>query len=214
MDAGDKILTDESESTPEDRISPCDTARLDDGELGERRLLSEEEIEDRLSSLSQEEWLRLAGYGRSLTHGPDGDDLVQAACARILEGGRAWPENMKIVPFIYQVMRSVLDQWVSTSNPRPISVDGLSEGQLRTVEKASATVITAERELLAKRELKEIEGLFSDDEKATWVLTGIEDDLSSKEVQELSGMTFNEFEAARKRVGRRLLQHKKDEAFK
>lgn len=211
---GIKILTDESESTPEDRISQCDAARGDDGEVGERRLLSEEEIEDRLSSLSQGDWLRLARFGRNLTRGPDGDDLVQAACARILEGGRAWPENMKTVPFIFQVMRSVLDQWVSAASPKPISVDGLSEGQMRAVENASATAITAERELLAQRELKEIEGLFSDDEKATWVLTGIEDDLSAKEVQELSGMTFNEFEAARKRVGRRLLQHKKDGAFK
>jgi DNA-directed RNA polymerase specialized sigma24 family protein len=214
LDKGGKILQDESETAPEDRLSQCDTARGDGDEVGERRALSEEEIDERLSSLSQGDWLKLVGYGRSLTRGPDGEDLVQAACVRILEGGRSWPVNMKTVPFIFGVMRSVLDQWVSKGSLKTVSVDGLSEGQVRIVGNAAATTITAERELLAKRELKEIEGHFSEDEHATWVLTGIEDGLPAKEVQELSGMSSHEFEAARKRVGRQLRQYKKDGTFK
>jgi DNA-directed RNA polymerase specialized sigma24 family protein len=206
-------LVDESESQSEDRLSQCHTLG-ETGETGGQRQLSEEEVEERLSSLTQADWLKLAKYGRGLTRGPDGDDLAQAACVRILEGGRGWTENMKTVPFIFGVMRSILDQWRSKGSLKTVPIDGMSGGQLRAFEVKAADTITAERELIAKRELKEIEALFLDDENATWVLTGIEDDTPAKEIQEFSGMSLNEYEAARKRVARRLMRCDRDGTFK
>jgi DNA-directed RNA polymerase specialized sigma24 family protein len=174
----------------------------------ERRHLSQEEIEERLSALVHSEWLRLVRFARALT-ATDAEDLAQTACLRVLEGGRGWPRDVSTLAFLFNVMRSVADQWHSKGKLPIFSIDGMSAGQIQTVDLAAASPLTPERHLAAREELKEIEALFEDDQNATWVLIGLEDDVASNDIQELAGMSLQEYEAARKRVARRLMRYER-----
>jgi hypothetical protein len=121
--------------------------------------LSPAEIVKAISSLADGDktaLVKIAGaYARKTPY--TGEDLIQEAFARVLEGRRAWPKEVSVTLFLGGVVRSIAWEW-KTEFPDKES-DGGDTG-------------AEERSAIAKIDAGKIIALFEDDPIAQKIVMG------------------------------------------
>lgn len=181
--------------------------------------LSEGEVKEALEALSQADLLRLGQVARRFEgRGCSGDDLLQEAILRVLDGTRVWKRGMRAAPFLYSAMKSIADAGYkkkTVENNAESSTD--AEGNEKVSVSAARNEVTpsAEEALIQtekeeaweqgiKARLSEVQALFQGHEHANWVLMGQMDGCAVKEVCEMSGMTRTQYDSARRHIRRTL----------
>lgn len=175
-------------------------------------LASTQEAALTLRDLSQADLLRLKQIAKMRSSGLaslDWEDLVNEAVARVLAGTRRWPKSVPFIAFMAQTIRSVaseewrrLDQAQVTLESEMASTD---DGEpITSLADIAANPIHPEREVIARRTLREIEALFVDDAEAHQVLSGLAQGLAPAEIQTDSGMSPIQYASAQKRIRRGL----------
>jgi DNA-directed RNA polymerase specialized sigma24 family protein len=119
----------------------------------------------------------------------DHEDLLQEALCRVLSGARAWPRDLKALPFLWGVVRSIAWEWRSeTPDAMPDGADPAGE----------------ERRAIAGLDVAKIIALFDDDPAAQMIVRGMMEGARGQELQELSGLDGTDYESKRTKIRRRI----------
>ena len=138
-------------------------------------------------------------------------DIVQESIRRVLSGSRPWPKSEPFMNFMAGVIKSVADYEnrrgssdgrLIVSSETDIHKKDASDNLIENHPSFDDSVI--ERELMAAEELKNIESIFEDDEKALAIVMGREEGFTGSEIQEMFGMSKTAYESAAKKVNRRM----------
>lgn len=182
--------------------------------------LSRTEVETELISLSPADYRRIKimarTYSRGLTY-LSSEDLIQETYIKLMAGERVFPRNIQPVTVVINAMHSeasncrereklgAIDHHVDVSAMSK-TIDG-DEGATAVIPKNE---VTPERILEAKRDFSAIEALIADDADLQDVAAAWSLELRGKEASEYLGWEMNRYEAARKRLVRRLEAMKGD----
>lgn len=176
-----------------------------------------DEIDVILTSLSQPDLLKLGKLaklrGRHV-RGLDPQDLLQETIGRIYEGTRRWPRKLEMLPFMDGSLRSVASQYylkVKEEHAVMVYEELESSDQERDalIERVADTrpgppdALNATQELA--QELKRVEGLFQDDERALEVLMWKAEGYEASEIRREMGITQTEYDSTITKIRRRLL---------
>jgi hypothetical protein len=177
-------------------------------------LLSEAEIDEILSNLSDAEWARARSIARLCANGLTGwtgDALLGEAIAKLYEGDRNWRRGKPYWYVLAGAMRSI--RWNTRKKEKNGPIDpfktvdtgaGYSddEDELPGVVKEDDSTPMAIVD--GRSQLKYIESLVADDEDAGMLLMAWAEGLRGKEAADELGWDMNRCEAARKRLMRKL----------
>lgn len=170
-----------------------------------------------LSVADHERLRRIAkSYAMGLGHYPHESpaaDLLQEAVMRTLEGKRRWRRGVDFIHHLDRTMKSIGHSWrkrhKSTASldeerdtPSDLSESGVEPKQVWLVRRE----VGPHKVLSAKEALNVIGCAFRSDSAAAQVIDGWRMDLTGPEIQELSGMSKKEFDAAVRRIRYRLPQ--------
>jgi RNA polymerase sigma-70 factor (ECF subfamily) len=157
-----------------------------------------------MNLVSKMDLLRLKAIARLHARGlpPDvgWDDLLQEAMTRVLTGARRAPAGVPIVAFLAGIMRSL-----SSEHWRRVRRTRGSSGSPQDLEPLDQ-VPGPERQLCARQQLAAIRGLFADDPVALQIIAGMGEGLAAEQICAAAGISRKEYDAARKRMRRRLLR--------
>jgi DNA-directed RNA polymerase specialized sigma24 family protein len=136
------------------------------------------------------------------------EDLLQDAMIGLLSGDRRWPRGVHTLVVLKTAMHSIASNMRKRINKGPIdrrvavevATGEDDEHQVEVVVTDTTPVDVAN----AKSELKAIQGLVAGDEEAELVVEAWADGLRGKEAAEALGFDMKTYEAARKRMIRRL----------
>ncbi|MFM0628408.1 hypothetical protein [Paraburkholderia xenovorans] len=179
--------------------------------------LSKREVEEELQKLSEADWTRAEIYAGFLSRslaGCDGNDLLQMAIEKFLNMRRRWPRGLEPLKALFGAMRSISSNELKKETKGPIDTfavvsttdESPDEGQTRPYAVAT-TQETPEDVLIARQLVEQIEAELSDDEEAGLLfMLWIEGTRGAEAVAEL-GWDPKRFDAARKRLLRRLAPH-------
>lgn len=179
-----------------------------------------DEFEQAIEGLGPLDGRRLSRAADVLAIGTSmsGEDLMQEAIMRVLDGSRPWPEGLPLLPFLRGVMRSIADgdRDKAKVSPvrRPASIYG-SEGTLvidRPTDAPSQEEQYAEEEEWS-RVRQGIEELFVDDFAAQILLEGIMDGIEGEELRALTELDPTAYASKRKLISRRLAKLKAKEGL-
>ena len=138
------------------------------------------------------------------------EDLVNEAVARSLAGARAWPRSIPFIAFLAQTIRSI----ASEERRRLDHEQTCVEADLRSGEDDDQPIaglavnhITPERELIARKTLKDIENLFHDDQEAKSILHGFGQGATPEQIQASAALTPTQYASAQRRIRRRLARY-------
>lgn len=172
------------------------------------------QIEEALAGLSNADLLRLKRVAQLRAHGlpqMNWEDLLQEAIARALAGSRGWPAGVPFLAFMLQTMRSIANEaWLSARRSGIALESDFESGEVNSdarefrLEELAADEVNPEREAMARDALRCIEVFFAEDSDATAVLKGLAQGLSPEETQVQGRMTPLRYEAAQKRIRRKL----------
>lgn len=172
------------------------------------------QIEEAISGLSNTDLLRLKRVAQLRTFGlPDmnWEDLLQEAIVRALAGSRAWPSGVPFLAFLVQTMRSIANEAWRNAQRSNITLESEFESAETNsdtrefrLDDMATNDINPEREVMARDALRRIEALFTKDSDATSILIGLAQGLSPQEIQSQGEMTLARYEAAQKRIRRKL----------
>jgi DNA-directed RNA polymerase specialized sigma24 family protein len=148
-------------------------------------------------------------YGRGLPPEVGWADLLQEACARVLDGSRKCPEGLPMVPFLAGVMRSIRAEHCRRARRHTAHVPQMlaeldPAGDLASGERDRAPEL--ERSLMAMELLTEIYRLFTDDPRTLQVIEGLFEGLSPDQIRAKYDMTKTDYDSTRKRMRRTLLR--------
>ncbi|MBX9868234.1 MAG: hypothetical protein K2X63_00410 [Burkholderiaceae bacterium] len=183
-------------------------ANLDSDQF-EQQNLTNQEIESVLRGFSDADWVRASKMAEFYSHnvpGITGDDLLQTAIVRFLSGFRRWPEKTAPLVVLSNVLKSIAngirkkeDRVFDPNLQIQFSDD---EDVREVVEPVDETSIPDK--LFARNSLQTIEQLVQGDEIAELVLMAWAEGLRGVEAAEAAGLTAKEYDAARKRLDRKL----------
>ena len=174
-----------------------------------------EECKAALAALSQAEMIRLRRAADQLVG--DGvmgrDDLIQESYCRVLAGSRPWPSDARLLPFLINVMKSVVSS--ERQKRRRSEKDGSAVRAPLSLHDAGGLVIDAEdpdpnieERLVAnagaaefRREMLE---LFADDEVAQIFVEGIAEGMQGEELRQLTDLDQTAFNSKRRLIRRRI----------
>jgi hypothetical protein len=172
-------------------------------------------------ALSPEDKIRLDVYAEQQARirqrcapGITGSDLLQGAWTAVLEGRRKWPlRRISFLSFLLGVVMSISGDLPRTKAGR-LAAATVSEHSLlpetdgvtssRPLEDLVATTDSPEAIAIAKEQFAAFQRSFEDDEPAWYVLECVSEDLSGPEIQKKLGMSAADFNAATKRIARRV----------
>ena len=148
-------------------------------------------------------------YGRGLPPEVGWADLLQEACARVLDGSRKCPEGLPMVPFLAGVMRSIRAEHCRRARRHTAHVPQMlaeldPAGDLASGERDRAPQL--ERSLMAMELLTQIDRLFADDPRALQIIEGLFEGLSPDQIRAKYDMTKTDYDSTRKRMRRTLLR--------
>jgi len=189
-----------------------DVSTDDEGDDADR--YTPEEIKSALAELSKADMGRLLDMSEYLAKRCrlSGDDLLQEACCRALEGRRRCGRRTSIVGFLWGVMRSLASEEIEAikGNRRPVLASELVRDGDRdagpdvlTDEVAPGDVAMVSR-IHDNAVLEKIEALVGGDEQLAMLLEGLKDNLRGEALQELLGTDVKGLAALRKRLKRSL----------
>ncbi len=186
--------------------------------MAEQTSSSPAEVSQAIEALSDADALRLikaaGAHLKKVGHlklGRSPEDLLQEAITRTLSGERSWKKGISFVFHLDQAMRSICSSWRKSAsraeredgNEIPASARlGLMDEGDSVLEQALSREADPEHELLAKQEVERITSQFADDRIASEVLAGWKMGLDGPEIQELSGISEKEHQAAVRRIRR------------
>lgn len=191
-----------------------------------------EDISGAIDELGQADLVRLNHFAANRIYrigpraacGRAGDDLLQTAVERLLDGKRHWyPEKTGILRCLLGVIRSISSAWAGSlkrnaSSPEyatleadliregeegeelsPFDALGAGNGAPNVEEQA----IEAETEAERKAHADEIEASCADDEPASIVILGWQSDMDGPAIQKDFGWTETEYRTTVRRIQRR-----------
>ncbi|HXU94581.1 MAG TPA: hypothetical protein VFP33_13075 [Gallionella sp.] len=176
--------------------------------------LSRIEVETELTNLSAADIRRIKIMARTYALGLvylSAEDLMQETFTKLLMGNRVFPRNVRPVTVVISAMHSEASNCREREQTGAIDhhVDVSAMSQSMDDDEATAVVIptnevTPERILLARRSFAAIEALVADDADLQDVATAWSLELRGKDAAKYLGWDMNRYEAARKRLMRRL----------
>ncbi|APA86021.1 hypothetical protein BJG93_11880 [Paraburkholderia sprentiae WSM5005] len=182
--------------------------------------LSKREVEEELLKLSEADWARAEVYAGFLSRslaGCDGNDLLQMAMEKFLNMRRRWPRGLEPLKALFGAMRSISSNELKKQTKGPIDTFAVvsttdepppEEGQLQAY--ASATTQETPEDVLVGRQLVwQIEADLADDDEAGLLFMVWIDRTRGAEAAAVLGWNKKRFDAARKRLLRRLAPHDK-----
>lgn len=138
-------------------------------------------------------------------------DLLHEALTRCLDGRRHWPLDVPFPIFLFHAMKSIS----SADRRLHSSKFVIQASQLETelwrdplgslgemAPSAEADCIRLEDIRLGESLIAALRAEFHSDADVNAIMSGWPDELGSREIIESSGMTFKEYDAARKRIER------------
>jgi hypothetical protein len=176
--------------------------------------LSSAEVRQELENMSTADRVRverLAQYAFAGVSGMSDEDLLQEAYTKLMSGERIWRRGFAAVPAIASVLDSMASNLRKREANSPIetgtiiaATEVIDDADLlvRNVEPIAA--MTPEDAAYDSQQLKKLEALLADDEEATLVAWEWAMGRRGKEAIEALGMSENQYEAARKRLMRKL----------
>lgn len=180
--------------------------------------LSQEEIHAAIDGLTGADFKRArrwASRRASNLPGWAGDDLLSEAMCKLLAGERVWPRNVQPLIVLAGVVKSI------SSNVRKGAASGAIDHNVRVdVDIAdeefdhtqhgvdSIDNRTPEASVEAKSELIALSNLLKGDDHVELVAMAWMDNLRGKEAAEAAGLDEKTYDAARKRLMRKLDEHR------
>lgn len=165
------------------------------------------EVAAALQQMSRADRVRLEHFARLRAAGLQGlewEDLLHEAIDRVLSGARKWPRSVPLVAFMCGTMRSISgDLWREGRHKSEVALPTSGEGDLGSYDLADSSP-DPERQVIARRTLKNIFSLFQGDDDALAVLNGLGDGSSPEEIQKSNGITPTRYANAQKRIRRRV----------
>ncbi|MBO3034772.1 sigma-70 family RNA polymerase sigma factor [Burkholderia pseudomallei] len=176
--------------------------------------LSPAEVKQELEKMSPADWVRverLAKWAFSGVAAVSHEDLLQEVCAKLLSGERVWHRGYAAVPAIASVLDSMASNYRKRETNGPIdtgtvveAADVMEETDLLVHHVEPVHTITPEDATSDAQQVTRLEALLADDEEATLVAWEWAEGRRGKEAAEALGMNENQYEAARKRLLRKL----------
>jgi DNA-directed RNA polymerase specialized sigma24 family protein len=183
--------------------------------------LSQAEVVAAIQAMPDAEYKRLAGQSAYMSWSVPGmtdSDLLHEALTRLFSGQRHWKRGVDLGATVYMIMESVARDSRKRAKKAPIDqyavvtesggVDEVVVGVLKKSEVATAAgtpeTIVGSREVLAK--LMELAAGDADEES---VLLSWAEGLSGKEAADSASINMKEYDAARKRLNRKIAAVKK-----
>jgi hypothetical protein len=133
---------------------------------------------------------------------------MQDAVTQTLSGQRSWNKSVSFVQYLIGVIRSISSHWKEQFDPDSALLESEAvyaspEGKEKNLFlDAPSTAPDAERLIMARQEIKQIEILFSDDHQALEVITGWRLEMSGPEIQKELGISQKEHETIARRIRR------------
>ncbi len=171
------------------------------------------EVAAALAALSDADLVRLKRVAQLRSAGLNvitWEDLVNEAVARSLAGARVWPLHIPFIAFMAQTIRSIASEERRRVEHEQTSAETdlrSSEDDDHPIADRAVNDITPEREVIARRTLSAIEGLFQDDQEATAILQGFAEGATPEQIQASAALTPTQYASAQRRVRRRLARH-------
>lgn len=176
--------------------------------------LSPAEVKLELEKMSPADWVRVERIAMRAFTSPGAashEDLLQEACAKLLGGERVWHRGYPAVPAIASVLDSMASNMRKRITNGPIDGHTLVESD-DAMEDTSVLVHNAEPiqtvtpEMLTSdaQQVARVERLIGEDDDAVLVACEWAEGRRGQEAIESLGMEKNQYEAARKRLVRRL----------
>ena len=176
-----------------------------------REIATKEESADALRQLSDAALLQLGKIARLRAiglHAVDGQDLLNEAIVRMLDGSRRRPRDVPLVVFLGQTMRSIAsDHWRRLEKPVVIAASELGANQQTgelVMDNAADPGSSPECQASAAETLARIDEVFRDDDDALRVLAGMAIGRSPQEIQAETGMDKTRYASTQRRIRRRL----------
>ena len=172
-------------------------------------------------AMTQEDKIKLDIYAaqqvrlrQKYAPGVSGTELINEAMLRVYEGDRAW--RLRKVPFLQFMIGTVrsIGGDLKRTNEGKIAAASISDGDIEQADDMPGprlpldhrymSLDTPEQIAIANEQLAAIQSDFEDDEPAWYVLECTIEGFSGPETQRRLGMTPKDFNAARKRIARRI----------
>lgn len=170
-----------------------------------RAYATDEDVEKALSSLSDEDLLRLdlgADYLVSRSEIISPEKLLKKTVESVLAKSRQWPTDVEFVVFLLNAMRSIADGYRRKQSRMFRLLDNEDLGS--DSGSPEEQLLEAEHEKFVHARYQEIWELFSGDDMATAILCGREDNLSPKEIQDNFEISETQYASTLRRMRRKI----------
>jgi len=179
-------------------------------------VLSVSDFKERVSSLSEAEWIKLGTSADYLCLGLaiEGEDLLHIALCKAFEGKRKCPVNLPTIVFIYGVMKSLVYAYLKKRQHDPLaqSIDIVVEDDLLEALDLKPNIDTPEEILIANQMLDKINKSFSGNEIIEMVLMAQLDGYSPKEIQNLVGLSPVQYASTLTAISRKVRKLDQEES--
>ncbi|MFZ5894764.1 MAG: hypothetical protein ACOY0T_27115 [Myxococcota bacterium] len=141
----------------------------------------------------------LAGLGLGI----DGDDLLQEALARTLDGKRQWRKSISFVRHLMETMRSIASHARDSMKACNAILDA-SEDAASTADglPLKSHMGDGERIAAANEQLAKICQVFKDDDEVGLVMQGLANEMKGPEIQQDLGLNETQYETIMTRLRR------------
>jgi DNA-directed RNA polymerase specialized sigma24 family protein len=186
-------------------------------ESADPQRLSYQEVLDALNAMSELDWKKAEWIAQAMGHrlpGMTAEDLLQEVCTRFLSGERRFPKGHHTLVVLKTAMRS------EASNVRKAGRASLIDSSYRTDpagESEDPRLVaqavdrrSPEVEEIAKQQLESLSQRCAGDENAELVMMAWADGLRGDAAREATGLSSKDFDAARKRATRMLVEIKSE----
>lgn len=164
------------------------------------------EVAEALHAMSQADRVRLAHFARLRAAGLPGwdwEDLLHEAIDRVLSGTRKWPRSVPLIALMCGTIRSISgDLWRERRSGPDVGLAAVTEDE--SGGDLPDDYPGPERQVMARRTLEGILGLFEGDDEALAIVKGLADGSSPEEIQVSRGMTAKSYASAQRRIRRRI----------
>jgi uncharacterized protein YecA (UPF0149 family) len=186
-----------------------------------------DQIRNAIEQMTKEETYRLKMAATHCLYGTeykDPQELINEAVRRAMnaalgEKGRNWKTNIPFVAFMIMTVRGLANDsleslqqtktdYIETMATELVSAEdalGAAGHCHPNVEEMAVEIDEAdERQAIAKADVDVIERYFAGDSEISYIIMGIKDDYSSKDIKDVSGMSDTQYDTAKRRYRRGL----------
>lgn len=184
-----------------------------------REYLRLTELKLGLEALSKADWIKLGKASEVLCWGLpcEGQDLLEEVLCRALEGKRNCPEDVPVLIFLIQAMKSLVSAYLKMRRHNALDQAIMSnpedQEELAFLLDGKGDLATPEELLIAKKTLEQIDSTFTGDETAQMVLMGKLDGLSPSEIQQICDLGPVAYASTLRSIRRKLDKLNIEESF-